>query len=60
MEEAAQRFAGVTDPPRPEHWGGYVLAPAELEFWSQRDNRMHDRLRYRPDGEAWRIERLAP
>jgi len=48
-------------PPRPEHWGGYRLAPDVLEFWQGRPSRLHDRVRYarEPMG-VWRIERLAP
>ncbi len=46
--------------PRPEHWGGYRLIPAEIEFWQGRRSRLHDRLRYRLDGDAWILERLAP
>jgi pyridoxamine 5'-phosphate oxidase len=47
--------------PRPPTWGGYRLAPETLEFWQGRANRLHDRLRYRREGEsAWAIERLAP
>jgi len=31
------------------------------EFWQQRDDRLHDRLRYRRDrAGGWLIERLAP
>jgi pyridoxamine 5'-phosphate oxidase len=41
-------------------WGGYRLAPEAWEFWQHRDNRLHDRFRYLPDGAAWRIERLGP
>ena len=48
------------DPPRPDGWGGYLLAPATWEFWQHRDDRLHDRLRYRRDGTAWLVERLAP
>jgi pyridoxamine 5'-phosphate oxidase len=48
------------DPPRPENWGGYRLAPASWEFWQHRDDRLHDRLRYRRDGTTWLLERLAP
>ena len=44
----------------PRHWGGYRLTPAAYEFWQHRENRLHDRFRYRGDGEAWTIERLAP
>ncbi|SAH95776.1 pyridoxamine 5'-phosphate oxidase [Bordetella ansorpii] len=48
-------------PPRPSHWGGYRLAPTAFEFWQGRPSRLHDRLRYRPDGKSgWQIDRLAP
>jgi pyridoxamine 5'-phosphate oxidase len=44
----------------PEYWGGYRVVPEWIEFWQGRRSRMHDRLRYRRNGEDWIIERLAP
>ena len=51
---------GDAEPARPDWWGGYRLAPDSLEFWQHRDDRLHDRLRYRRDGDRWTIERLSP
>jgi pyridoxamine 5'-phosphate oxidase len=47
--------------PCPPGWGGYVIAPATIEFWQGRPDRMHDRFLYtRVAGGAWKIERLSP
>ncbi|MCC6316848.1 MAG: pyridoxamine 5'-phosphate oxidase [Gemmatimonadaceae bacterium] len=59
MQHVEARYAG-SDPPRPEHWGGYRLVPDAVEFWQGRPNRLHDRLRYRRVGSAWQLERLSP
>lgn len=54
-------YEGVDDPPRPGHWGGYLVEPRSVEFWQGRRNRMHDRLRFRRTAAgAWVVERLAP
>jgi len=48
-------------PPRPEHWGGYRLAPDRVEFWQGRPSRLHDRLVFQRDAsQAWSRVRLAP
>lgn len=48
--------------PIPEAWGGFRLVPTRIEFWQQRNDRLHDRLLYRRDVTAadWTVERLAP
>jgi pyridoxamine 5'-phosphate oxidase len=59
----AARYAAqfLLQPPRPPHWGGYRLKPDSWEFWQGRRSRLHDRLRYSPDGaQEWVRERLAP
>jgi pyridoxamine 5'-phosphate oxidase len=53
---------GGNDPVRPDHWGGYLIRPEEIEFWQGRESRMHDRFLYtrKTGNEGWAIERLAP
>jgi pyridoxamine 5'-phosphate oxidase len=46
--------------PRPPHWGGYVLEPETIELWQHREDRLHDRLRYRLEDARWVLERFAP
>jgi pyridoxamine 5'-phosphate oxidase len=60
LEEMKRKFAeGAV--PLPPLWGGYRVAPREIEFWQGRRSRLHDRFLYtrQPDG-SWRIDRLAP
>lgn len=63
LEQAAAKIAERyrdSEIPRPPFWGGFRLMADELEFWQGREDRLHDRIRYRKDGELWIVERLAP
>ncbi|MGA2321145.1 MAG: pyridoxamine 5'-phosphate oxidase [Solirubrobacteraceae bacterium] len=57
--ELERRYADC-ELPMPSSWGGFRLAAESLEFWQQRHDRLHDRLRYRRARDRWLIERLAP
>ena len=59
LGELNRQYSGE-DVPMPAEWGGYVLAPHEVEFWQGRPNRLHDRLLYRRQGVIWVIVRLSP
>ena len=59
VEELDRRYPKTV--PLPADWGGYALRPDWIEFWENRADRLHDRLRYvRERGGGWRLERLAP
>lgn len=59
LEAMTARFDGG-DVPLPPYWGGFRVRPDAIEFWQGRENRLHDRIRYRREGGAWRVERLSP
>ena len=46
--------------PRPDHWTGFTLAPSRIEFWMDRDNRLHDRRLFTRDGAGWADTLLYP
>jgi pyridoxamine 5'-phosphate oxidase len=46
--------------PLPPHWGGFKLFADSFEFWQGRENRLHDRISYLKEDNAWQIVRLAP
>jgi pyridoxamine 5'-phosphate oxidase len=59
--ELEQRVAEIEgEPRRPEYWGGFLLTPHTWEFWEHRDDRLHDRLRYRRADGGWVSELLYP
>lgn len=59
FEEMQRRFEGqpVTRPP---HWGGYRVAPERIEFWQDREHRLHERRLFVREGEGWREGLLYP
>lgn len=60
------------NPKRPPHWGGFRLAPVEIEFWADGAFRLHDRFRWTRNAGAgarpaateqaafWSVTRLNP
>lgn len=50
------------NPPRPPHWGGYKIAPLEIEFWADGEFRLHDRFRWTRSSVTadWATQRLNP
>jgi len=59
VAELAARWPG-DDVPRPPFWGGFRVVPVTIEFWTHKDDRLHDRERHTRDGDGWRVECLAP
>jgi pyridoxamine 5'-phosphate oxidase len=57
--EMDARFDAV-DVPLPAHWGGFRVRPDLVEFWTHRESRLHDRVRYVRTDDGWRRERLQP
>ena len=50
--EDETRFAGQ-DVPRPPHWVGFRVVPQQIEFWSDRAHRLHERRLFTRDGDGW-------
>ena len=53
---------GESEVGRPAHWGGYRLVPVRIEFWTHRDDRLHERVAFtRPTpNEEWQSTLLQP
>jgi pyridoxamine 5'-phosphate oxidase len=58
VKELEEEFPGEI--PRPEYWQGYVLRPERIEFWQNREGRLHDRFLFSRSEEGWQKDRLFP
>jgi pyridoxamine 5'-phosphate oxidase len=59
VKEVEQQYEGG-EVPRPPYWTGYVLSPETVEFWTQREFRLHDRFLYSLQDGVWSKQRLNP
>jgi len=59
FQELEQKYEGM-EVPRPPHWTGYVLSPETVEFWTQREFRLHDRFLFTLQEGTWTSQRLNP
>ncbi|MCY4512856.1 MAG: pyridoxamine 5'-phosphate oxidase [Bdellovibrionales bacterium] len=57
--EVKQRFKGGPVP-CPSHWGGYALSIQRMEFWMEKNHRLHDRFLFKKRKGGWAIQRLFP
>jgi pyridoxamine 5'-phosphate oxidase len=57
--EARSRFDGQ-DVPRPPRWGGFRLVPRQIEFWSDRPHRLHERRLFTCTAKGWEDGLLYP
>lgn len=57
--EAEKKFRGKQIP-RPSYWIGFCLIPTEFEFWSGKENRLHDRVCYKKSSHSWKRFCLFP
>jgi pyridoxamine 5'-phosphate oxidase len=60
VEDEVRRHSDGADVPRPQRWGGFRVLPSRVEFWQESPDGLHDRIRYRREGDGWMIERLSP
>ena len=59
VAELAERHADEAVP-RPPHWTGFRLAPERIEFWIDREHRLHERRLFTRAGGEWTSTLLYP
>ena len=54
-----KKFTKSKKIPRPSNWSGWMLKPDSIEFWLDKPDRMHERLRYFKVKNQWNKELLS-
>lgn len=53
-------YEAAGEVPRPSHWTGFTLRPKRIEYWIDRDNRLHDRRQFDRTKDGWTDTLLYP
>lgn len=59
FDDMKRRFEG-RDVPRPPHWSGYRVTPKAIEFWQDREHRLHERRLFTRTATGWTEGLLYP
>ncbi|MDA5194038.1 pyridoxamine 5'-phosphate oxidase [Govanella unica] len=63
LEREVAKYAakfGLGEIPRPPFWSGFRLVPERIEFWHDRQFRLHDRQLFEREGDSWTVTQLFP